>query len=119
MTCISEANLSEQMEEFQVIVGWKWNENWTLNFDVTFYVESCDFSTKIFIFSWMTNENKNKTYPHNFICPGYQFNYHVNWKIEKRVGKKTQHTALLSLNWQKGPEFERKSIATCVGLSFL
>lgn len=50
MTHISEANLSEQMEEFQVIVGWKWNENWTLNFDVTFYVESCDFFNQNFYF---------------------------------------------------------------------
>lgn len=41
----------------------------------------------------MKNEKKNGTYPQNFICPSYQFNYHVNWKIEKRVGKKTQHTA--------------------------
>lgn len=46
MTCISEANLSEQMEEFQVIMGWK-----CTNFDVSFYVEICDFSTKLLTFS--------------------------------------------------------------------
>lgn len=62
----------------------------------------------------MKNENKNRTYIQNFICPSYQFNYHVNWKIEKRVGKKTQHIALLLLNWKKGPEFEGKVLLLVV-----
>lgn len=76
-----------------------WDENGIkdelCNFNVIFCVESCDFSSKILIFSWMTNENKNEIYPQNFICPSYEFNYHVNWKIEKRLGKKTQ----LLLHW--------------------
>lgn len=60
----------------------------------------------------MTSEKKNETYPQHFICPSYQFNYHANWKIAKRIGKKdSTYCSIFSKLTKKGPEFEGKSIA--------